>query len=560
MAHKHRSKHLKSVNKKRRLKVLYRRSVWASFLPLMPYPEIPVFEPLRVTSRRSPDDLVIIYKEKEIAYRELDDCSDRLATALNDLGIGRGSKVAIFMKNLPEYIISFYGILKAGATVTTINPRYTEREVEYHVNDSEAEAMITHESQLPIVKRAKNRIPHLKHIIVEGEGEYSGAHRLKDLMNQYLPEPPRVKLNPKEDLAVILYTAGTTGMPKGVMLTHYNLVTNAVQNAVMGYGGPDSRVLVQLPLYHAFGMVDCAVTQAYTGSSMVLVENPADLRECVELIEKHKVRLWPTIPPVLIGLVGNPGLLFKYDLSSLRGIVTGAAPIAPVVVEKFKELTGGRITVNHGYGLSEACSTTHANPSGRIKIESIGRPAPDTEQKIVDLETGTKELSPGEVGELVIKGPQVMKGYWKRQKETVETLRNGWLFTGDIAQMDEEGYVYIVDRKKEIIKFRGFTIAPFELEALLMEHLAVADCAVIGKPDQESGEIPKAYVKLKTGVKATEGELIQFVKERITSYKRIREVEFTNIIPRSAAGKILRRELKEKERARVRAKDKQREV
>ncbi len=520
----------------------------------MPYPQIPVFQPLKVTARRFPDAVVIIYKETEITYGELDDLSDKLATALHDLGISKGSKVAIFMRNLPEYVISFYGILKTGATVTTINPRYKEREVEYHANNSEAEAIITHELQLPVVERARNKAPKLKHVIVVGGGEYPRTHRLEDLIRQYPREPPKVKLNPKEDVAVILYTAGTTGMPKGVMLTHYNLVTNAVQNAVMGYGGPDSRVLVQLPLYHAFGMVDCAVTQAYIGSSMVLVENPADLRECVELIEKHKVRLWPTIPPVLIGLVGNPGLLLKYDLSSLRGIVTGAAPIAPVIVEKFKKLTGGRITVNHGYGLSEACSTTHANPSERIKIESIGRPAPDTEQKIVDLETGTKELPPGEVGELIIRGPQIMKGYWKRREETAEALRDGWLYTGDIAKIDEEGYAYIIDRKKEIIKFRGFTIAPFELEALIMEHPAVADCAVVGKPEPESGEIPKAFVKLKAGVKATKDELIQFVKERITPYKRIREVEFADTIPRSAAGKILRRELKEKEQDHFHAK------
>jgi long-chain acyl-CoA synthetase len=281
------------------------------------------------------------------------------------------------------------------------------------------------------------------------------------------------------------------------------------------------------------------------GISMVVLKR-FDLEKFLELIQRFKVTSALTVMPVLTLLANSPDLLKKYDLSSLRYINNGGTPIVPETARKLQKLAG--ITITQGYGLSEASPVTHENPIAHIKIESVGPPTLDTEQKIVDLETGTKELPPGEVGELVIKGPQVMKGYWKRPEATAETIRDGWLYTGDLGKIDEDGYLYIVDRKKEIIKYMGFTIGPAELEAVLLEHPAVGDCAVVGKPDPLVGELPKAYVALKGGAKVTEKELIQFVEERVAGYKKIKEVEFVETVPRSLAGKVLRREFVEKER------------
>jgi len=304
-------------------------------------------------------------------------------------------------------------------------------------------------------------------------------------------------------------------------------------------------ILAQLPFYHIYGMTSVMGASIRLGISMVIMKRFA-LEEFLELIQKFKVTSVLTVMPVLTLLANSPDLLKNFDLSSLRLINNGGTPIVPETARKFQKLTG--VTVTQGYGLSEASPVTNENPLRQIKIESVGPPIPDTLQKIVDLETGTKELPPGETGEVIFRGPQIMKGYWKRPEETAETIRGGWLYTGDIGKIDEDGYLYIVDRKKEIIKCMGFTIGPAEIEAVLHEHPAVADCAIIGKPDPVAGEVPKAFVALKDGAKVTEKELIKFVEERVAGYKKIREVEFVEAIPRSLAGKVLRREFIEKER------------
>ena len=286
------------------------------------------------------------------------------------------------------------------------------------------------------------------------------------------------------------------------------------------------------------------------GISLVIMKR-FELEKFLELIQEFKVTSVLTVMPVLTLLANSQELLKQYDLSSLRFINNGGTPIVPETARKLQKLTG--VTVVQGYGLSEASPVTHENPLRQTKIESVGPPLPDTEQKIVDPETGTKELPPGEVGEVIIRGPQVMKGYWKKPEATAKTIRNGWLYTGDLGKIDEDDYLYIVDRKKEIIKYKGFTIGPAEIEAVLYEHPAVAGCAVIGKPDPVAGEIPKAFVALKDGAKATEEELIKFVEERVAGYKKIREVEFVKTVPRSLAGKVLRRVFIEKERNAVKA-------
>jgi len=524
----------------RRYGKYYQPSLWPY------YPEIPLFQILKNTAKMFPDKPAILYPQR-VTYKELDALSDKLATALADLGVRKGNTVALFMWNSLEFVVAFFGALKAGATVTALNPSFREKDAKYQLEDSESVAIIVDDEQYAVVKDARKELPILKDIIVHREQKYTETYSLKELIEKYPPNPPRVEITPKEDLAVIQYTAGTTGSPKGCMLTHYNITSNIFQISIPPTleRTTDDVILAQLPFYHIYGMTSVMGASIRLGISMVIMKRFA-LEEFLELIQKFKVTSVLTVMPVLTLLANSPDLLKNFDLSSLRLINNGGTPIVPETARKFQKLTG--VTVTQGYGLSEASPVTNENPLRQIKIESVGPPIPDTLQKIVDLETGTKELPPGETGEVIFRGPQIMKGYWKRPEETAETIRGGWLYTGDIGKIDEDGYLYIVDRKKEIIKCMGFTIGPAEIEAVLHEHPAVADCAIIGKPDPVAGEIPKAFVALKDGAKVTEKELIKFVEERVAGYKKIREVEFVEAIPRSLAGKVLRREFIEKER------------
>ena len=510
------------------------------------YPDIPIFQVLKTTATLDPEKLTILYPKK-MTIKEIDTLSDKLATALADLGAKKGNTIALYMWNSPEFIIAFFGALKTGATVTALNPSVKEKDAQYQLDDSESIMVIVDEEQYPVIKSIQEKLPRLKNVIVVGEKRHLGTHLFKELIEKYPPNPPKVKINSKKDLAVLQYTAGTTGLPKGCMLTHYNIVSNMFQLALNHglEGTRDDIALAHLPFYHIYGMTTLICASVCFGLSLV-IQKRFDLEKFLELIQKFKVTAAGTVMPVLTLLTQFPDFLKQYDLSSLRYISSGATPMVPETARKFKKLTG--VTVTQGYGLSETSPVTHTNPLSQIKIESVGPPIPDTLQKIVDIETGTKELPPGEVGEIIIRGPQVMIGYWKRPKETAEVLRNGWFYTGDLGKIDEDGYLYIVDRKKETIKYMGFTIGPAELEAVLLEHSAVGDCAVVGKPDPVAGEIPKAYVSLRGGTKATEEELIKFVEERVAGYKKIKEVEFVDMIPRSLAGKVLRREFIERER------------
>ena len=510
------------------------------------YPDIPLFQVLKTTAMLDSEKLTILYPTK-MTIKEIDTLSDKLATALTDLGAKKRNTIALYMWNSPEFVIAFFGILKTGATVTALNPSFKERDAQYQLDDSESIMVIVDEQQYPVIESIREKLPRLTNVVVVGEKKHPDTYLFKELVEKYPPNPPKVKINPKKDLAVLQYTAGTTGLPKGCMLTHYNIVSNIFQLSLTHgmEGTRDDIVLAHLPFYHIYGMTTLICASVCFGLSIV-VQKRFDMEEFLELIQKFKVTVVGTVMPVLTLLTQFPDLLKQYDLSSLRYISSGATPMVPETARKFEKLTG--VTVSQGYGLSETSPVTHTNPLCQIKIESVGPPAPDTLQKIVDIETGTKELPPGEVGEVIIRGPQVMIGYWKRPQETAEVLRNGWFYTGDLGKIDEDGYLYIVDRKKEIIKYMGFTIGPAELEAVLLEHPAVGDCAVVGKPDPVAGEIPKAYVSLRGGAKATEEELIKFVEERVAGYKKIREVEFVDMIPRSLAGKVLRREFIERER------------
>ncbi|MEM3458569.1 MAG: long-chain fatty acid--CoA ligase [Candidatus Bathyarchaeia archaeon] len=538
------------------------------------YPEIPLFEFLRKTAEKYPFKTALVYFHKEITYKELDLLTDKFATALDSLGVKKGDKVAIFLPNVPQFIIAYYGAIKIGAIATAISPLYKEREVEHQLNDSEAETIVVLDLLYPIVEKVWSKTK-LKHVIVTGLKDYMpkatavlgsllkkipqqkverkpNVYFFTELINKYEAKPPSVEINPREDLVALQYTGGTTGTSKGAMLTHMNLVSNAVMCAEWLQGDEaEETFLAVLPLFHIYGMTTGMNAPIYLAGRIVLLPR-FDPVSTFKAIHNYRVTVFCGAPTMYAMLLAHPDLK-KYDCTSVRFCISGSAPLPPEVQKKFMEVTGGVLV--EGYGLTESSPVTHCNPLDKsmktVKIGSIGIPWPDTDAKIMDLETGEKELAPGEIGELVVKGPQVMKGYWKMPEETAEVLRGGWLYTGDIGKMDEDGYFYITDRKKDLIKYKGYSVYPRELEDVLYEHPAVKLCGVIGKPDPVAGEIPKAFVVLKEGKTATEKEIMDFVNEKVAPYKAIREVEFRTELPMTLVGKVLRRVLQEEERQKL---------
>jgi len=544
---------------------------WPAGVPqTIKYPEVPLHELLRKTAEKHPNHTAIVFLGTKITYKELDVLSDRFATALNDMGVKKGDRVAVFLPNIPQFIIGYYGSLKAGATVTAVSPLFKERELEFQLSNSEAETIICLDLLYPTVKAVREKTK-LRNIIVASIKEYmpplkaalgsllgkvpsrkvpreAGVHFFKETINRYPPQPPTVKVNSKRDLAALQYTGGTTGLPKGAMLTHHNLVSNAAACAAWLQGKETQDVfLTVLPLFHIYGMTTGMNGPIYLAGTMVLLPRP-DAVDILKAIQDHRVTVYCGVPTLYSILTAHPDI-GKYSLRSVKFCISGSAPLPPEVQKEFMELTGGVLV--EGYGLTESSPVTHCNPLDptmkTVKIGSIGLPWPDTESRIVDVETGKQQLPPGEVGELIIKGPQIMKGYWKMPEETKEVLRKGWLYTGDIGKMDEDGYFYITDRKKDLIKYKGYSVYPRELEDLIYEHPSVKLCAVIGKPDPASGEIPKAFIVVKEGAKLTEDEITEFVKQRVAPYKIIREVEFRTELPMTLVGKVLRRTLREEE-------------
>ena len=529
---------------------------WPSTVPEhLDYPEIPLHELLRKSAKKHPEKAVVAYFERDITYTELDLLSDQFATAIAGLGVKKGSKVAVFLPNIPQFLIAYFGVLKAGAVVTTISPMHKEREVAYQLNDSKAETIVTLDTLYPIVEAVWGKT-QLKHVAITTMEEYDSknpaatktpqapnVHSFRDLMKQPA-KPPKVDVNPREDLAALQYTGGTTGTAKGAMLTHLNLVSNAVAFAAWINGASSDTFLAALPLFHIYGMTTSMTVPVSLAAKMVLLPrfNPT---AALETIQRHKVTVFCGVPTMYSVLLANPELT-KFNLTSIRISISGASPLPPQVQKKFMEITGGFLS--EGYGLTEASPVTHCNPVDKtmstVRVGSIGLPLPDTDARIVDMETGAKTLASGETGELAVKGPQVMLGYWRDPEETSLVLRGGWLLTGDIAHMDADGYFYITDRKKDLIKYKDYSVYPRELEDVLYEHPAVKLCAVVGKPAPTVGEIPKAFIVLKDGAQATETEIMVFVKKKIAPYKAIREVEFRKELPLSGAGKVLRRVLR----------------
>ena len=527
------------------------RALGDFFRAAVDIPEIPFGEMLWESAQRFPEKIAVVFQGRKISYRELDGLASSFANALANLGVKKGDRVALFMTNRPEYLISLYGIARLGAVFTPMNPTYKEGEIVYQLNDAEASMLVVQESLYPLVKSVRQQLRTLKDLIIVGQHAEEGTYLFRDLIRHAAPKhPPQVLLSWTDDLVALPYSSGTTGLPKGVMLTQQNLVANNIQFISAARITEQDTMLVFLPFYHIYGIM-LVGGGLYAGATLVVME-AFDLERSLALAQQHGATLYYAVPPILLALDNYPELS-RYNLSRLRHMMVGAAPLAPDVAQRVQDKTGIRIL--QGYGLTEASPITHLNPvdQGQVKLDSVGPSVSNQEQKIVDLEAGERELEVGEIGELLVKGPHVMKGYWKAPEESGRVLRDGWLYTGDIARIDADGYVYIVDRKKEMIKYKGFSVAPAEVEAVLFQHEAVADCAVIGKPDTESGEIPKALVLLHPGSRIEAEVLMDFVGGRLAGYKRVREVEFVTTIPKTASGKVLRRVLIEAEREKVKA-------
>jgi long-chain acyl-CoA synthetase len=534
------------------------------------YPEIPLTRFLEDAARDFPNREALHFLGKSLTYQELQEHVYRFANALKDLGIKRGERVAIMLPNSPQAVISFYAVLYAGGIVVQTNPMYTERELKHQLNDSGAETIICLDLVYPRVKNVRPET-RLKRIIVTGlqdylpfpknllytlklrkEGNYvkieydSVTFSFKSLLKKALPTPVEAPFESKEDIALLQYTGGTTGLAKGAMLTHHNLVANCLQTEAWMYRikRGESKVLGVLPFFHVYGMTVVMNFGVRMASTIILVPK-FDRDLILELITKHKPTVFPGAPTMYVGLINHPEI-HKYDLSSIDACISGSAPLPVEVQEKFERITGGKLI--EGYGLTETSPVTHSNLIwDREKNATIGVPWPDTLAKIVDLETG-EDLPPGEIGEIVVKGPQVMKGYWNRPEETSKVLRDGWFYTGDIGKMDEDGYFYVIDRKKDMIIAGGFNIYPREIEEVLYEHPAIQEAAVIGVPDEYRGETVKAFIVLKQGHSLTEKELDQYCRSKLASYKVPRLYEFRDSLPKSSVGKVLRRVLVEEEK------------
>ncbi|MCY4651564.1 MAG: AMP-binding protein [Dehalococcoidia bacterium] len=519
---------------------------------LAPYESYPLQDLLTRAARRFGSNIAVVDGERTYTYSQLSEHSDRLSSALAGLGVGKGDRVAILAPNCAEFVIAFFGILKAGAVVTTINSGYREREIAHQLNDSGAEPLIVHESLKGMADLARDDVRGLKRdIVIRPDSSDSGS--FWGLLENAPASPPNAAIDPRNDLAVLPYSSGTTGLSKGVMLTHYNLSSNVEQ--FTRRDGEEANlkandvILTHLPLFHIYGMNVLMNGAIGAGATQVMMGR-FDMDEFLDIMSGHGVSVLFTVPPVGLGLTQYPGVR-ETDLSALRVGFFGAAPLSEDMQQRVQDSLG--VPIIQGYGMTESSPVTNADfmEPHLIRHGSIGPAMPDNEEKVVDLETGEREMPFGEIGELLVRGPQVMRGYYNNQAATAETLsENGWLHTGDIVRMDADGYVWVLDRKKELIKYKGFQVPPAELEGVLLEHPGISDAAVVGKDDLESGEIPKAFVVAGQGVELSAEDVMSFVAGKVATFKHVREVEFTDAIPKNPSGKILRRTLIERERER----------
>ncbi|MGZ0085051.1 long-chain-fatty-acid--CoA ligase [Caldibacillus thermoamylovorans] len=492
----------------------------------------------------------LTFYSQTITYAELAAAVNRFASSLQALGVQKGDRVAIMLPNCPQYVIAYYGILQAGAIVTQVNPMLVERELSYLLNDSGAEMIVIYEPLYPRLAAVRQETAVKRAVTVQfgapasvplAEGDVTFEQFLAQGDGQVRPVP----IEPAHDIAVLQYTGGTTGRSKGAMLTHRNIFANVLQCAEFFKGTFEfgkERYLTVIPLFHVFAMTSGMNLAIYQGAENILLPR-FELKEVLETIRDKQPTVFPGVPTMYVAITNTPGVE-EYGISSIKTCNSGSAPMPLELMRDFEAKTGA--VVLEGYGLSEASPVTHCNPPfAARKPGTVGIGMPLTEYKVVDVATGTRELPPGEVGELMIRGPQVMKGYWNMPEETAVTLRDGWLYTGDLASIDEEGYVTIVDRKKDLIIAGGYNIYPREIEEVLYEHPAVREAAAVGVPDPYRGETVKAIIVVKEGMQASEEEIIAHCRKNLAAYKVPRIVEFRAELPKTNVGKILRRALRE---------------
>jgi long-chain acyl-CoA synthetase len=532
------------------------------------YPRIPLYRLLDDTAAATPDRPCTCFFGRRETYRRIKDFSDRFAVGLRGLGVRKGDRVALLLPNAPQFIIAYYGILKTGAVVVPLNPLYTERELTFHLTDSGAETIVTIPMFMEKVAALEGKTPLKRAIytrladflpfplnLVQGLREGSAARkvlrrpsglqwvRFRDLLRTPVPADFRPEPVDPDDMAALLYSGGTTGVAKGIMLSHFNFVANAYQVKAWGALSDEQRILAVLPFFHGFGMSVTMNAPILAGGEIIILPR-FSARQVAQTIHKYRPDFFIGVPTMFVALSNLPDI-GKYDLRSVKGIFVGAAPLTRAIKEDFESKTGGRMI--EGYGLTEAVTAIAANPyHGLHKIGSIGIPFPDVDMKIVSLD-GTRDLPPGEQGEIVLRSPTVMLGYYKMPEETAKTIVDGWLFTGDIGYMDEDGYFYITDRKKDLIIVGGFNVFPREIDELIYQHPKVKEGITVGVPDPYKGERIKVYIVLKEGETATEEEFIAYFRQNLTPYKVPSEVEFRTELPKSAIGKILRRQLREEE-------------
>ena len=537
--------------------------------PSLQYPEIPVFHLLERTVRRYPQRVATNFNGATMSYRDLFVQVNKLGAALAGLDIKKGDRVGVIMPNCPQAVISYFAILQLGAVAVFINPIHVEMELVFQINDAGIKNLIIIDSSYRKISNIKDKI-NLDNLIVTGIHDYltfpynilyplkqksggraaeipyrKGLYNFTKLIKNAPSQPVDVKINPREDLAVLQYTGGITGTPKGAMITHYNMVANVTQfrEWYSGCKGGEERVLGVLPFSHIYGLTCVLNFGVYIGATLILMPR-FDINGVLKIINKYRPSFFPGVPTMYIAINNHPDVK-KYDISSIDFCICGAAPLPMDVQDKFEQLTGARLV--EGYGLTEASPITHCNPvRGKRKVGSIGLPLSDTMAKIVDMKTGETEMGVGEVGELVISGPQVMKGYWNNPDETEMTIKNGWLHTGDIAEMDKDGYFFIINRKKDMIISGGYNIYPREVEEVLKRHPKVEEVVAVAMPDDYYGEVVKVFVYSRGATKILEDELRDYCLNKLAPYKIPKVFEISKEKPHKKTGVGLRLSLSKK--------------
>ncbi len=522
-------------------------------------------------AQKYPDNVALIMMGKKITYAQLDGEVNRFANSLTRLGVEKGDKVALVLPNMPQMVIATYALFRLGAVVVMNNPLYTERELEHQLSDSDSKMAICMDLLVPRILSIKERtqietviachirdylpfpvkqlFPIVKKQMHRKTKPSDGALEFMDLLKNASPEPPQANVS-FDDLACLMYTGGTTGVSKGVMLTHGNVSINTQQLTAILFDAEEGKetVIGILPFFHAAGFTGGMNHCIYRGFAHVLVPRP-DADTLLKLTVKHRPAYFGCVPTLYVGFLNHPDFP-KHDFSFIKGCLSGAAPLALETLREWEERVGAPIM--EVYGMTELSPVSHSNPwRANMKPGSVGVPLPDTDCRIVDVETGTRDLPIGESGEILLKGPQMSQGYYKRPEETAEAFADGWFHTGDIGYMDDEGYLFIVDRKKDMVIAGGFNIYPREIDEVLFEHPKVKEACAIGLPDPYRGETIKAFVVPRDGETLTEEEVVAYCKEKLAAYKVPKQIEFAEELPKSAIGKILRRELRDMEEKRA---------